>query len=91
MTVTAIDLYNILRLKIGESEAKALVEFVELKIDHKFEDNMDQLATKRDLQEVKADLELKIEKVRSDLIKWMFIFWAGQTGLIITILKLFSK
>jgi hypothetical protein len=91
MTVTAIDLYNILRLKIGESEAKALVEFVELKIDHKFEDNMDQLATKRDLQEVKAELELKIEKVKSEMIKWMFIFWAGQTGLILAVLKLFFQ
>jgi len=89
MTVSAIELYNILRLKIGESEAKALVEFVELKIDYKFEDNMDQIATKRDLQEVKAELELKIERAKSEMIKWMFIFWAGQTGLIIAVLKLF--
>ena len=91
MTITAIDLYNILRLKIGESEAKALVEFVELKIDNKFEDNMDQLATKRDLQEVRAELELKIEKVRSDLIKWMFIFWIGQVSVTIALIMLFFK
>jgi hypothetical protein len=36
-------------------------------------------------------LEIKIEKMHSDLIKWMFIFWAGQTGLIIAVLKLFFK
>jgi hypothetical protein len=91
MTVSAIDLYNILRLKIGENEAKALVEYVELKIDDKFEDNMDQLATKRDLQEVKTELEIKIEKVRSDLIKWMFIFWIGQVGVTVALITLLFK
>jgi hypothetical protein len=91
MTVSAIDLYEILRLKIGEIEAKAIVEFVELKIDNKFEDSMDQLATKKDLLGVKSELELKIEKVRSDLIKWMFIFWIGQVGVNITLVMLLIK
>lgn len=87
MTVTTIDLYNILRSKIGESEAKTLVEFVEQKVQSKLKEEMNSFATKEDIHL----LELKIEKVRSDLIKWMFVFLAGQTGLIITILKLFSK
>ena len=91
MTVSSIDLYNILRIKIGENEAKALVEFVENKIDNKFEENMDQLATKRDLQELKGELEIKIEKVRSDLIKWMFIFWVGQVSVTIALLMLLHK
>ena len=87
MTVTTIDLYNILRSKIGESEAKTLVEFVEQKVQSQLKEDMNSFATKEDIHL----LELKIEKVRSDLIKWMFVFLAGQTGLIITILKLFSK
>jgi len=80
MTVTTIDLYEILKIKIGEKEAKSLVEFVETKIDIKFEEHLEELATKKDLFEVKADL-----------IKWMFIFWVGQvsitTGLILLFLK----
>ena len=87
MTVTTIDLYDILRSKIGESEAKTLVEFVEQKVQSQLKEEMNSFATKEDIHL----LELKIEKVRSDLIKWMFVFLAGQTGLIITILKLFSK
>ena len=35
---------------------------------HLFEAN---LATKSDIAEVKADLELKIEQVKSSLLKWM--------------------
>jgi len=85
MTVTTIDLYNILRSKIGESEAKTLVEFVEQKVQTQLKEDMNSFATKEDVHL----LELKIENVRSDLIKWMFIFWAGQTGLLIGLLKLF--
>jgi hypothetical protein len=89
MTVSTIDLYNILKIKIGDQEAKALVEFVELKVESKFEDKMNEIATKKDLWELKSELELKIERSKTEMIKWMFIFWAGQTGLIIAILKLF--
>ncbi|MFH1296391.1 MAG: hypothetical protein ABIJ04_03855, partial [Bacteroidota bacterium] len=69
MTVTTIDLYNILKVKIGENEAKTLVEFVETKVETKFDEHMDELATKKDLFQVKADM-----------IKWMFIFWVGQVS-----------
>jgi hypothetical protein len=91
MTVSAIDLYNILKIRLGEGEAKALVEYIEMHVQDKIEENMTAYATKADLKEVEHRLELKIEKVRSDLIKWMFIFWAGQTGLLIGLLKLFFK
>jgi hypothetical protein len=83
MTVTSIDLYNILRSKIVESEAKSLIEFVEQKVTQTLEENKDRIATKEDIHL----LELKIEKVRSDMIKWMFVFWAGQTGLLIGLIK----
>lgn len=77
MTVTTIDLYNILKSKIGEKEAKTLVEFVELKVETKFNEHMDELATKKDLFQVKADM-----------IKWMFIFWVGQVGVTVGLILL---
>jgi hypothetical protein len=80
MTITEIDLYNILRLKIGEQEAKTLVEFVESKIDKKLEEQKDTIATKSDLQAVKAEV-----------IKWMFIFWVGQISVNIALILLFLK
>jgi polyhydroxyalkanoate synthesis regulator phasin len=94
MTVTTIDLFNILKDRIGETEAKSLVEFVEYKVHQTLDDSKDFLATKKDIQEIRSEvnqLELKIERSKTEMIKWMFIFWAGQTGLIIAVLKLFFK
>lgn len=47
--------------------------------------------TRQEIANLRADLEVKIEKVRADLIRWMFIFWAGQIGALIAILSLFFK
>jgi len=87
MTVTTLDLYNILRSKIGEGEAKALVEFVEQKVQDSFDNKKNELSTKFDI----SALEVKIEKTKAEIIKWMFIFWAGQTGIMVGILALFLK
>lgn len=77
MTVTTIDLYNILKGKIGEKEAKSLVEFVEMKVDTKFDEHLNELATKKDLFQIKADM-----------IKWMFIFWVGQVSVTVGLILL---
>lgn len=47
--------------------------------------------TKAYLKDEVHKLELKIEKVRSDLIKWMFIFWVGQVSVTIALFVLFLK
>ena len=36
-----------------------------------------------------ASLDVRMEKMRSDLIKWMFIFWAGQLAAIFGLLRVF--
>ncbi|MEI7981395.1 MAG: hypothetical protein WCI71_07050, partial [Bacteroidota bacterium] len=91
MTVTTLDLYNILRSKIGEAEAKTLVEFIEQKVTNQIENEVSGLASKADLKSEIAKLDVKIEKTKSEIIKWMFIFWAGQTGIMVGILALFLK
>lgn len=78
MTISAIDLFNLLKTIIGEHEAKSLVEFIEMKIERKFDEQINQIATKKDLLRSRAGLELKIEKVTANMIKWMFIFCLSQ-------------
>lgn len=73
-TISSIEMYNILKGKLGESEAKALTEYVESKVEKSIEKEKDILATKVDLAEVKADI-----------IKWMFIFWIGQIAVTLAI------
>lgn len=65
--ISTIEMYNILKGKLGENEAKALTEYVESKVEKTFDKEKDVLATKEDLAYAK-----------SDIIKSMFIFWIGQ-------------
>ncbi|WP_295653520.1 hypothetical protein [uncultured Mucilaginibacter sp.] len=77
MQVSEIQLFQILKEKLGEKEAQNLIEFVETKVEKEFDSKKDSLATKEDLA-----------NVRSDVIKWMFIFWVGQLAAMIAIAKL---
>ncbi len=56
-------------------------------MDRKFEEKKDILATKQDI----ANLEVKLEKTRADIIKWMFLFWIGHLASLIAILQIFFK
>ena len=98
MRVAEIELYEILKPKIGEKEARTLVEYIETRVERKFEEKKDVLATKQDIADLKmatkqdiANLEIKLEKTRADIIKWMFLFWIGQLASLIAILELFFK
>jgi hypothetical protein len=120
MQVAEIELYEILKSKLGEKEARSVIEYIESKVERKFEEKRITLATKEDLLNTKSDLELKIEQVKSDLelkieqvksdlelkigqldvkiervksdiIKWMFLFWIGQLASLIAILQIFFR
>ena len=78
MVVSEIKLYELLKAKIGDQEAEAFLEILEKKVDKKFDDAKELLATKKDLADTKAEL-----------IKWMFIFWVSQLATFIAIAKFF--
>jgi len=83
MNVSEIQLYNILKEKLGESEAQSLVEFVDSKIDKGFNDKKDVLATKQDI----SGLRVEFGNFKTEIIKWMFIFWIGQVAAVVAIVK----
>ena len=87
MQVAEIELYEILKEKIGEKEAKTLVEYIETKVDKKFDEKKDILATKIDIE----GLRTEIQKMKADIIKWMFLFWIGQLASLIAILQIFFR
>ncbi len=87
MQVAEIELYEILKEKLGEKEAKTLVEYIEAKVEKKFVEKKDILATKIDIEELRTEMQ----KMKADIIKWMFIFWAGQIGVLIAILQIFFR
>ena len=60
ITTTDIQLFQILKKKIGEQEAEALVTFVDAKIKETNEANLKILSTKED-----------IANLKSEMLKWM--------------------
>ncbi|WP_026902995.1 hypothetical protein [Pedobacter glucosidilyticus] len=78
MSVSEIQLYQILKAKIGDKEAEELVSYVKSEVNKEFETKKDTLATKVDLANMKGEI-----------IKWMFIFWIGQIGVTLGIIFAF--
>ncbi|RYE54749.1 MAG: hypothetical protein EOP48_11640 [Sphingobacteriales bacterium] len=80
MTTEALTMYEFLKKKFGMESAATIIRYVEetceKKIASRIEEQVTHLATKNDLLKVKAEL-----------IKWLFIFVAGQTALIIAVIK----
>lgn len=82
MIVSEIALYNVLKTKMGEAEAQTVVEGIKQEIKNEFNANKDILATKKDVSEIR----LEIEKLRAEfmVVKWMLgVVLAGIISLIL--------
>ena len=92
MHVAEIELYEILKEKVGEKEAKTLVEYIETKVSKELEGKKDILATKEDINNLKLEIEkvrTEMHNMKADIIKWMFLFWIGQLASLVAILQIF--
>lgn len=78
ITTTDIQLFKILKQKLGEAEAEALVSFVDAKLKENSEVNLKILATKEDIAKLEGKLETKIAETKADMIKWMFSFFVAM-------------
>ncbi len=72
MVISELQLYELLKLKIGEKEAGAFVSILEQKVDKKFDESRQLLATKEDLAMAKTDI-----------IRWVFAFFAMLAMMVI--------
>ncbi len=108
---------KILRAKLGDDGAEALVEFfnevqeanspkeeiieiVEEKFERRLSEELGKLRVEMaemkselrgEMAEMKSELNNKMGSMRADIIKWMFVFWVGQIGVMIGILFAFFK
>jgi len=78
MIVSEIKLYELLKAKLGDQEDEAFITILDTKVDKKFDEAKQLIATKENLADTKTDI-----------IKWMFIFWIGQLASFIAIAKFF--
>lgn len=80
--VKTIELYDLLKGKLGEVESKALIGVIEETSDAVKHLEQKELATKNDIK----DLEVKIAETKADLIRWVVGAGFFQTALICALL-----
>ncbi|MGV3685276.1 MAG: hypothetical protein ACO1NS_06580 [Daejeonella sp.] len=84
MSVSEIKLYQILKDRLGNKEAEALVHFVSSEIKNEFDNRKEIFATKDDVGNVKSDLTKSIYVV--GLIQFLAI-----TGSVLAIINFIIK
>jgi energy-converting hydrogenase A subunit M len=84
----SLQLFTIAQTFIKDKEkAREFVKQIEQTVDMKFEAQKDILATKQDM----SSMQSKIAETKSDLIKWMFVFWMGQILALLAIVNFMLK
>jgi hypothetical protein len=94
---TVLELYEKLKPKLGEAEARALLEFVETSVQEKAatKDDLERSASslRDEIHRTEAVLRKEIQEVKVDLIKWSFAFWLGAvavlSGIMLGLLRAF--
>ena len=84
MLITSdIQLFQILREKLGDKEAEVMVSFVNAKLKENNEHNLKVLATKKDIANLLGDLRAEISNLKTDMIKWMVTLFIAHTIMMI--------
>ena len=106
MSTLELKVYEIFKSKFSEQAAATVIEYFEVKAKEVIEEkgqsyqslqNKDMeilrnemhnlFATKKDI----ASLEVKIVETKSEMIKWMFIFWIGQVAVTVGLIMIYLK
>ena len=93
-----LKVFDVLRENFEEKQAKTIAHAIEDALETNNKTILNNVATKADLADIKAELkgdlaglksglEIKIADLRAELIKWMFIFWIGQMAVVFGIVK----
>jgi hypothetical protein len=98
VSVDTLKIYEILASNLPENQAKAVAKAIDEAIEADTGRKKEIFATKEDISRLEKDisrLEIKIESTKAEIIKWMFIFWISQigviSGIIFAMLKLYFK
>ncbi len=77
--------------RLSEEISKLRVDMVEMNQQLRTEMVEMNQQLRGEMVEQMAKLRTEISQTRAELIKWMFIFWVGQVGMILGILLAFFK
>jgi hypothetical protein len=83
ITTTDIQLFQILKQRIGEKEAESLVAFVDAKIKESNDANLKIIATKEDLLKLQVDIEKRFNQQTI----WIVATGIALAGLLVALVK----
>ena len=66
MVIDEIRFYQLLKAKIGETEAEAIVHIIDKKVTTKFDQSKNELATKEDVLTLRVELKQDIGNLRAE-------------------------
>jgi DNA polymerase III delta prime subunit len=84
-------LYQLLSDKLGNDTTEAMFKYIDNKTERSVEATIKSLATKDDLTRQIGEVRKEMAENKTDIIKWMFIFWIGQVGAMLAIMLLYLK
>ncbi|MDR0793931.1 MAG: hypothetical protein LBE82_11530 [Chitinophagaceae bacterium] len=91
MSTLELKVYDIFKTKLGDTEAKAIIEYFEAKAEEKYEQKKDVLTTKEDLSNIEKSLKTEIHQLELRLVKQIYwvniIQFLATIGSILAILK----
>lgn len=67
------------KANVPAPQARAIAQAIEIELAAQ----RDVLATKLDLSDVRRELEVKLESVKSELVRWVFLCILGQTAVLL--------
>ena len=67
------------KANVPAAQARAFAQAIEIEMAAQ----RDVLATKLDLSDVRRELEVKLESVKSELVRWVFLCILGQTAVLL--------
>lgn len=73
--VNTLKIYEDLKAKFNEEQAKVVVEVIEKSFEEYRENQKEFLVTKIEFNEAIARLEKRIEESKFDLLKWFIVMW----------------
>ncbi len=88
-----VELFYLLRIKIGEKEVQALTDYIGAHVEEKIAALKDTMDTKEDVYQVKEEIQgvrVEIKDQKAELLKWMIVlFTPFYIGMIVFLIKQF--
>ncbi|MCX6981986.1 MAG: hypothetical protein NTV08_14700 [Verrucomicrobia bacterium] len=87
--VSTLKIYEILeQAKIEDKQARAITMAIEQAWEGNNVEQSKVLATKEDVSKLREELKVTIAESKSEMVRWMFIFWLGQIAVLAALFKL---